>query len=47
MKKKRILLIPLLLAALFAASGCASTQTLDNGVTIEKKRSGIPFVPFL
>lgn len=46
MKRNRILLISLLLAALFAASGCASTKTVDGGVTIEKKRGDIPYIPF-
>lgn len=46
MKKSRLFVLFLLLCALIAASGCASTRT-ENGVTIEKRRSGgIPFVPF-
>jgi hypothetical protein len=46
MKKNRFLFLAILVAALFAASGCASTRT-ENGVTIEQRRSGgIPLVPF-
>lgn len=46
MKKSRLPVLLLLISALLAAGGCASTRT-ENGVTIENRSSGgIPYVPF-
>lgn len=46
MKIKKGILILITLLGLLATSGCSSTR-VENGVTIEKGRSDIPFVPFL
>jgi len=45
MKTARLLALFILLCALLAASGCASSRT-ENGVTIEKRGNDIPYVPF-
>jgi len=45
MKIKQLMALAILLASLIAASGCASTRT-ENGVTIEQKRSDLPYIPF-
>lgn len=47
MKIKQRIALLIALACLIGASGCASTKTrTERGVTIEKKRGDIPYVPF-